>query len=180
MNKPTSPKFHAQRPLSKDEELSFNKRISSFGINEQLIDFLTDKIGSVEELDKKLWLLFYAKKVLPYLSRMPDQDHFKAFEEDYLRDKLYFDPLKWIENEIAFLNNIKTLGNKKAPDQALLEAKADLSKQWLNRDEIMQLLSISRTTLNRRISEGMPCHPKGKSNFFNLEEVSEWLKHEPA
>lgn len=180
MIKLNTSKFNAQQPLTFAEERQLKKNMTSFSINEELIEFLHLKIKSIIDIDKKLWVLYFTKKTLPYLDRRPCPQHFRAFEDDYLMDRASFDPAKWVEKEIEFLLNIKTLGNERTPDQAILESKAELSKLWLNRDEIMELLSISRTTLNRRISEGMPCHPRGKSNFFNLEEVSEWLKQDIA
>lgn len=158
----------------------FRRKIAGYSINEELITFLEQHLSAIVDIDGKLACLFFAKKMLPYLKREPDAMHFLAFEEEYRNDRLFFEPMKWIDNEIEFWTNIKAFDKPKEASQNIVEAKMELSKQWLTKDEIMEMLKLSRTTLNRRIAEGMPCHQKGKAVFFNLEEVSEWLKEDEA
>lgn len=158
----------------------FKRKIAGYRINEELIAFLEQHLSAIVDIDGKLAYLFFAKKVLPYLKREPDARHFFAFEEEYRNDRLFFEPMKWLDNEIEFWTNIKTLDKSKETPQNIVEAKMELSKQWLTKEEIMEMLKLSRTTLNRRIAEGLPAHQKGKAVFFNLEEVSEWLKEDEA
>jgi hypothetical protein len=156
------------------------QQIGTFAINEELIIFLETTIASKDGIEEKLLILYYAKKILPFIERKPDPEHFFTFEDDYRKDRERFDPIRWVDAEIDFWVNIKGINNQENNSKAIIDAKTELSKQWLTRDEIMIMLNLSRTTLNRRIAEGMPCHPRGKSNFFNLEEVSEWLKEDEA
>jgi len=166
--------------ISPVEMEKFKRKIAGYRINEELIAFLEQHLSALVEIDGKLTYLFFAKKVLPYLKREPERGHFLAFEEEYRNDRVFFEPMKWLDNEIEFWTNIKALDKSKETPQSIVEAKRALSKQWLTKEEIMEMLKFSRTTLNRRIAEGMPCHQKGKAVFFNLEEVSEWLKEDEA
>lgn len=159
---------------------NFKRKISGYCINEELLDFLERHLSAIDDIDKKLAYLFFAKKVLPYLKREPKLGHFLAFEEEYRNDREFFEPIKWLDGEIEFWTNIKALYRSKETPQSIVEAKKELGKQWLTKEEMMDMLRISRTTLNRRIAEGMPCHQKGSAVFFNLEEVSEWLKEDDA
>lgn len=166
--------------ISPSEMENFKKRIAGYRINEELIAFIEQHLSTTGSINEKLTYLFFAKKVLPYLKREPQTDHFLAFEEEYRNDRDFFEPMKWLDNEIEFWTNVSGLSQSKETPQNIVEAKMELSKQWLTKEEIMQMLRFSRTTLNRRIAEGMPCHAKGKAVFFNLEEVSEWLKEDEA
>lgn len=43
--------------------------------------------------------------------------------------------------------------------------------------DIMQIYKISRSTIDRWRSEGMPCSKVGRSIRFNLEEVKKWIEN---
>lgn len=180
MKKARSSKQPWSGSINPVEMEKFKRKIAGYRINEDLITFLEQHLSAIADIDGKLTYLFFAKKVLPYLKRKPDAGHLLAFEEEYRNDRLFFEPMKWLDNEIEFWTNIKALDKTKEASQSIVEAKMELSKQWLTKEEIMEMLKLSRTTLNRRIAEGMPCHQKGKAVFFNLEEVSEWLKEDEA
>ena len=167
--------------LIKQSDLEkFERKISLMSINEELIQFLEKTIGSTQKVDSKILYLYYAKKVLMHCERKPDAEHFKSFFEFYKNDRENFDPLKWLEIELDFWNNIKVLTAEQKSSSEIAQAKLSLSKQWLTQEEAQEMFKFSRTTINRRIAEGMPFHQKGKSKFFNLEEVGEWLKDDEA
>jgi hypothetical protein len=39
----------------------------------------------------------------------------------------------------------------------------------------MQVLKISRSTLNRRVAEGMPAQKMGGRQMFNRAKINDWL-----
>lgn len=167
--------------LIKQKDLErFKNRISLISINEELIQFIDDTINGVDGIDQKILYLCFAKKVLMHIERKPDEEHLRAFREQYQRDREVFNPIKWIEVELEFWSDAKILTSERKTSSEIAQAKLSFSKQWLSQEQIQEMFSFSRSTLNRRVAEGMPFHQKGKSKFFDLEEVSEWMKEDEA
>ncbi|TKB95741.1 helix-turn-helix domain-containing protein [Pedobacter cryophilus] len=167
--------------IAKPNELDkFKRKILLKPINQDLIEFIEDKIKGLIGIDEKMLYLHFAKKELLHTERRPDFEHFVAFEDNYMNDRQNFNPIKWIDVELEFWTNIKLLNSNQQTSSEIAQAKLTLSKSWLTQEEVQDMFKFSRTTLNRRIAEGMPCHQKGKFKFFNLEEVSEWLKEDEA
>lgn len=153
-------------------------RIASLSINEELILFVESILDNIKEIDKKIFFLYYIKKLIIQIPRPVNEDHFNAFQEDYARDRVNFDPMIWVESELCFLMALRNLNLSEA--QANQEANFDLKlhKPLLKQNDIQKIFKMSRSTLNRRVAQGMPCYPDGGSKFFDVEEVNEWLKAE--
>ncbi|RYE35883.1 MAG: DNA-binding protein [Sphingobacteriales bacterium] len=139
---------------------------------------------------EKIRTLHLLKKLTIQIVRQPDPEHYKAYQDEYeeLFDSIQeeqerHNPVKWLEAELEYFNNInKKLTVEEVTNElnVMQAAKERLSKAWLTKDEMMQLFDISKSTLNRRIAEGMPAHKKGKAVHFYLQEVNEWMKDEKA
>ncbi|MET3977847.1 putative DNA-binding transcriptional regulator AlpA [Mucilaginibacter sp. UYP25] len=63
----------------------------------------------------------------------------------------------------------------------MYEAMQKLSKPFLNKEEVMEYLSISESTLGRWVgNEHMPCIKKGKFTYWDKDEINKWMKIEVA
>lgn len=161
--------------MSSAFERKIQSKVGSIIFNEELLKFMKSNVEAQKKINDKLYLLYLFKRIFATSVRNPEQAHFYLFEDEYLLDIKTYNIEKWLEVEIEFYKNVQSL-EIQASHQGLTEAKAELSKQWVTGEEIKEIFKWSRTTLNRRIAEGMPCHAKGKTKFFNLEEVGEWLR----
>lgn len=149
-------------------------KIKSLGINEELIDFLSSMTLSVKEVDRKVIFLHYAKKLILQTRRSINRGHYEAFQFDYFKDQLLFDPIKWINAELEFLNAFHSFNL-----QSNNEHKSNINTPTplLRPEDVEKAYRWSRTTLNRRIRMGLPYHlDAAGSKFFDIIEVNEWIK----
>lgn len=154
-------------------------KIRSLVFNSELIEFCDSTIKKLDSCNEKIVTLLYLKKLVIQTPRHPDPDHYRAFEDAYIQEAVDYDPIAWIEAEIEFYAKLQQLDlNKSAVSSVVADAKLKLSATWLTHQEVQEMFKISRTTLNRRIAEGMPNHKKGKFVFFDIDEVSAWIKEE--
>lgn len=153
-------------------------KISRLFVNKDLINFFERLLNESKEQKEKLIILLKLKKLVIQVVREPDPTQLKA-ESDEFRDyfksikkgQKFYDPIKWLDAEIDYLTSIKNL-----TDQANRSDNVDIEKkEWLNRKEVLQLFDISKSTLNRRISEGMPVNGVGVRQMFNRQELNVWL-----
>ena len=72
--------------------------------------------------------------------------------------------------EIDYIISIKNLNDNKKLSNTAIE-----NKEWLNREEMLETFKISKSTLNRRIAEGMPVLKMGARLQFNRQMVNAWL-----
>jgi hypothetical protein len=165
------------------------RRIGRLFVNQELTAYLNEVVCSVASKDK-LTCLYWLRKVVIQTPRKPDADHYQAFKDEYeellsaiAQEQEQYEPIRWLDAEIDYLQNTTPILSKedvKAELHIMQDAQQRLSKQWLTYDEMLTLFAISKSTLNRRISEGMPVIKKGRSRYFNIDEVSGWLKKEVA
>lgn len=154
-------------------------KIRSLVFNSDLIEFCDSTIKKVDSNNEKIVTLLYLKKLVIQTPRYPDPDHYRAFEDEYIQEAADYDPIAWIEAEIEFYAKLQQLDlTKSTVSSVVTDAKLKLSSTWLTHDEMQEMLKISRSTLNRRIAEGMPHYKKGKFAFFDINEVSEWIKED--
>lgn len=178
-----------QKPLTLNED--FKKKLlmrtKLLFVNREFIAFIERTIEELPQRDK-LACLYYFKKLAVQVLRRPDPDHFKAFEDEYWEElsaiadeQKHYNPVKWIEAEIEYLQNTTPHLTKEDVNNQLdimQEARQRLSKPWLTRQEVMQLFGFKKSTLNRRIAEGMPCEKHGRITSFHLDDINKWLKGE--
>lgn len=157
------------------------KKISQLTINSELINFIEENVNQLKTGTDKMIFLHLCKKLVLQVERSPDPDHYRAFEEEYENDRQTYDPIQWIEAELDYQQNLQALSQPQTLSSAVAdEAKLRLGTTWLTKEEVMHMFKVSRSTLHRRIAEGMPCHKKGKFKYFHLEEISKWLKDAAA
>jgi len=182
-------KYHLQTRLTHQLKKKWAQRFKRLIINRDLTKFISESIEKLPAKDK-LAALYYFKKLAVQVYREPDPQHFKAFEDEYLEElsaikeeQKFYEPVKWIEAEVEYITNTAERLTTEDVNQRLdimQDAKLKLSKDWLTKTEVMNMFSISKSTLARRVAEGMPAHKNGKAVYFYLEEINGWMKRAAA
>ena len=175
--------------LTASFKLKLAREIKRLYKNKELTDYIALVLKSVSNKDK-VALLYYFKKLVLQTFRSPDPNHLLAFQDEYekelfsiRKEQTFYDPVKWIDAELDYLKNMGehlTSDDVNSRLDIMQQAKQRLSKEWLTKEEVMQLFNISKSTLNRRIAEGMPAHKNGKGVYFYLEEINEWMRRDAA
>ncbi|WP_162795921.1 hypothetical protein [Pedobacter nanyangensis] len=150
-------------------------RVNAIVYNEELINYMKSTVESQKKIKDKLYILYLFKRVFATSVRNPDKKHYYFFENEYLLDRNTFDVDKWLKVEIEFYRNVQSL-EKEVPHQVVPEIKTDFDIKWITGDEVKKRFNWSRNTLSKRIAEGMPCHAKGNTKLFDLEEIGEWFR----
>jgi predicted DNA-binding transcriptional regulator AlpA len=189
IEKQSNQKHHTQTGLTHAFKKEVTAKVKRLYINKEFVAFVTLTISRLPVRDK-LSALHYFKKLAVQVLREPDPSHYAAFKDEYdeelssiQAEQKHFEPVRFFNSEIEYI--INTSEKLTADDvnhrlDIMQNAKERLSKDLLTKVEVMDLFNISKSTLNRRIAEGMPCHKKGKPIYFDLKEISEWLKSEAA
>jgi predicted DNA-binding transcriptional regulator AlpA len=180
---------HAQIRLTHQFKEALTQKVKWLFINREFIELIQVTIEKLPQKDK-LAALYYFKKLAVQVLRKPDIDHYNAFKDEYdellseiADEQIHFEPVRWISSEIEFITNTTeklTVADVNQRLDIMQEAKHKLSKDWLTKNDMMDLFNISKSTLNRRVADGMPAHKNGKFIYFYLEEVNEWMKKEAA
>jgi hypothetical protein len=153
-------------------------KISRLFINKDLIGFINRLISESKDMAERERILIKLKKLILQTPREPDQTQLEAepaefaqFFNEIKKEQEFYDPIKWINAELEYLKSIKSVDIK---DAKANENNNEL-KEWLSRAQVLQLFNISKTTLNRRIAEGMPGSKLGGRQMFNRQKISDWL-----
>jgi excisionase family DNA binding protein len=180
---------HKELRLTHAFKNKLESKVKRLYINKEFVDFVNVTINKLPIKDKLSALHFFRKLAIQTL-RQPDPQHYNAFKDEYdeelsalANEQKHYDPVRFIDSEIKYIiNSAERLTaedvNKRL--DIMQEAKERLSKPWLTKGEVMELFDISKSTLNRRIAEGMPSHKKGKGVCFYLDELNEWMRSEAA
>ncbi|WDF55257.1 helix-turn-helix domain-containing protein [Mucilaginibacter sp. KACC 22063] len=176
--------YHKQPRLTEAMKVRLVKQTKMLYINKDFIEFIESTIKKLPAKDK-LAALYFFKKLAVQVPRYPDPDFYQAFKDEIdeemsdVSEQLNFEPIRWITAEIEYwLNSSERLTVEDVNQKldVMQDAKKRLSKDWLTKEEVMELFRFSRATLNRRISEGMPHHKNGKKTYFYQEEINKWMK----
>lgn len=180
---------HQQTKLTITIKGELKRKIKLLYVNKDLIQFIEAKILDKTKKDR-LDMLHFFRKLVQQVYRLPDPDHKAAFEEEYEAEKFaiakeqaFFEPLKWINAEIECLDAQIERLTASDVDQRLdimQQAKERLSKEWLTKTEVMELFRISKATINRWISDGLPAHKIGKMVYLYRDEINEYMKQNKA
>lgn len=181
--------YNVSLRLTYEFKHQLEKDIKWLFINKEFIEFIQATINKLPQKDK-LACLFYFKKLAVQIPRTPDPEHYKSHQEIYeeemgkiVDEQTFYEPIKWINAEIEYITSaIEHLTTEDVSHKIdiMQEAKQRLSKDWLTKDEVMTLFNISKSTLSRRIAEGMPVHKRGKSLHFYLQDINVWMKQDAA
>jgi hypothetical protein len=157
---------------------NIKNKIRSLSINEDLIEFLENLCSGIKETDIRILVLHYVKKIISQTERPVDQDHYRAFQIEYDQDKIHFNPEAWINAELEFLKALNYL-NRQQQQSASAETVNNLNSPvpLLRHNGLQKLYQWSRSSLNRRIANGLPFHTDSNgAKFFDVNEVNEWIK----
>lgn len=181
--------YHASTRLTEEFKHQLEKRVKRIYINKELTEFITKTIDALPAKDKLAALHFFRKVAVQTL-RQPDPEHYAAFKDEYdeelstIQDEQqHYEPVRFIEAEIVYLTNTAEKLTSEDVNKRLdvmQDARVKLSKDWLTKEEVMTLFHISKSTLDRRVAEGMPAHKKGKAVHFYLAEITDWMKSDAA
>lgn len=166
---------------SKKDRLSLlEKEILSLYINKDLVEFLNQLTKEVFTRSEKLHYLEFCKKTINQNVRKPNEDHYLAFKEEYdsffrsiKKDQLVYDPIKWIDAEINYIQAINLIDDKDV--DKVLDASSKPNKDWLTFSEMLTRFETSKMALRRRMAEGMPFVKFGNQLRFFPKAVDEWL-----
>jgi predicted DNA-binding transcriptional regulator AlpA len=180
---------HIRYKLTDEFKELIEKRTRSLFVNKEFVEFIQLVVSRMQQRDQLACLHFF-KKLAIQVRRTPDPDHFEAFEDEYQEalsliseEQKFYEPVRWIEAEIEYrLNTAKHITSDEVDRriETIQKAKQQLNKPWLSKEDMMAMFGFSKSTLNRRIAEGMPCEKHGRIISFCLEDVSNWLKGEAA
>ena len=155
--------------------------------NLDLIQFIDDLLKSSSDQAQKEKFIKWSKRIVLGTKRSPDPMHFEAFEDEYKlefdaisEDQKRHDPVKWLENELEMLvsNGYKEIHNSEV-NLVDVETKLDIynfPKDLLSAKELMALLGISKTTLDRRKEDGLRFYKDGRKVYFKRSDVIRYLE----
>ena len=97
------------------------------------------------------------------------------------QEQVIYEPIKWIETEIEFISEYSKIQQEfpemeeSVTENKLSETLYPETKEFLTLSETMDLLKISKSTLDRRREEGLPWHKDGKKIYFKRNELIRWI-----
>ena len=90
--------------------------------------------------------------------------------------------MKWVEAEIEFISSYSKIQREfPEPEEPVTEIKQPEklypeTKEFLTLKETLDLLKISKSTLDRHREEGLPWHKDGKKLYFKRNEMIKWIE----
>ncbi len=181
--------YHASPRLTHEFKRKLAVKVKMCFINKDFIELIANTLKKLPAKDK-IMCLHYFLKLAKQIMRAPDQEWLKANEDEYLEkmaeiqhEQEHYEPVRWIEAELTYLMNTSEHLTQDDVIQQLdimQAAKERLSKEWLTKKEVMDLFRISKSTLDRRVVDGMPAHKNGRMVYFYLEEINDWMRKDAA
>ncbi len=146
-------------------------KLTRLYINKDLISFINRLLSTSADPIEREKIAFKLKKLVLQEPRLPDPDQLKAQPDEFRQffieietEQAFYDPIKWLDAELEYIRS-------KKQNTSMFEAKSLLNKQ-----EVMQWLNISISTLSRMISEGLKPIQRGHIMLFHREELIQWLR----
>jgi len=166
-----------------EDRLSLLKKtIRNIYSNKDLVTFLEQLLHLVINPNEKKVVLLFAKKIVNQYPRKLQSDFYEAVKEEveanrntFEREQKEYDPQRWIEHELDFIEDTAQLNVTEVGFKKIYTSPVSLEKELLTREELMDLLQISKSTLDRRRWDGMPHIKKGRKIYFKKSEVFNWL-----
>lgn len=162
--------------------------------NTKLIGFMEDLLEHMGSKDEQRLLLHWCKRIALSTKRQPDPAHLEAFHEDYQMEfdaiadeQAAHDPIKWLDHELECLEiDLSELMVAKPSNEPLGSPSFQQSpipidiyttaKELLSAKEVMGLLGISKTSLDRRRVDGLRAIQNGRKLYFQRKEVIRYLE----
>lgn len=152
-------------------------KISRLYVNRDLVNFFRRLMTDAKDDNERLLLLLKLKKLVLQVPREPDANELAAEPEKFYvffneieREQAFYDPIKWLDAEIEYLFSVQ-----KSVDVEVKEKIAFKDIEWHTEEEVLRYFKISKSTLNRRIAEGLPAYDFGARPLFNTKEISNYL-----
>lgn len=144
--------------------------ITRLYVNVELIKTIKAVVMGIKDSDQQILVLLRFKKLIKQTPRSIDPNEFKWRHDECLLHLLEIegeqkanDPLKWIDAEIEYLNT----------DQK--HRTSITQTELLGMNDVMKIFKISRSTLYKRISEGMPRENFGGKPMFKIGKIEKWI-----
>lgn len=182
---------------SKDREAQYQllrNVIKRLYRNSELIGFMEGLLQFMGSKSEQQLLLHWYKRILLSTNRQPDEEHFEAFKEAYLLEfnemedsQTKHDPILWVDHELQCLeiDLAELLFNPSATQPEIYPSFNQnvipqdiytMEKELLTSNELMGLLGISKTTLDRRKVDGLKFIKDGRKVYFKKKEVIRYLE----
>lgn len=179
--------YHASPRLTHDFKRKLERNVKLLFVNKELIEFIEKTLKKLPQKDK-LDCLHYFKKLALQVHRVPDPDHYKAFEDLYLEEmskiadeQKFYNPIKWIIAEIEYLQaKIGALEADSPQQNEQIASEKMFDEELVPEKMVIKILGMSKSKLLRLRAEGLPSQKIGKPIFYDLKKVKEWLKTEAA
>ncbi|HET6245385.1 MAG: helix-turn-helix domain-containing protein [Bacteroidetes bacterium] len=156
--------------------------------NREVVEFLDNLLAGIDSISNKMGMLLYCLKILKQYQRTIPKELAESFPEQYdleretiAEEQTIYDPVKWIEAEIEFISSYSKIQQEfpeteePVKETKLSEKLYPETKEFLTLKETMDLLKISKSTLDRRREEGLPWHKDGKKLYFKRNELIKWI-----
>lgn len=175
---------HQSSRLTAKVKIQLESKVKRVYVNKELIQLIKPNILGKTTKDR-LALLHYFKKLVQQVYRSPDPDHKAAFEDEYEAEKIaiadeqaFYEPLKWINAEIEYL-----LYNEPVDESERLQKQLQITQEvqhtgingLVTKEHAMKLLETSDSTIDRRISEGLPRYKMGRKVYLCLDEIKQHI-----
>jgi hypothetical protein len=158
------------------------KHLRTLYRNRELVSLMSELMDQIPNFNEKEFYLLFLRKAILQVQRKPDPEHFKAFEDEYLQEleeisqeQLEHAPLKWIEAELEFVRHAKELNLRDVVIPQTETSPVNSKKDWLTFPEVMDIFHLSKSSLRKRIAEGMPVSKLGTRLMFNQDLVYDWV-----
>lgn len=182
MNQTTIQRITAELIMKNQFDLRLTtSKLSSLFVNKELIDYINKITANIKSIDSRELALTKIKKILIQVPRLPenrfltiDQPEFAEFCLQIRLEQEAYNPLKWVQAELDLIRYIKYTN---VIDIGITNSHEDL---WIRKEQVLKKFDISTSTLNRWISEGMPCSKVGAKINFSVKGVNKWLEDRSA
>lgn len=180
-------KWNQAKSESMRESL-FKNHIAYLFINKDMIVFIDEFASRICETEERIRLLLYCKKILLQNEVKIDEGHYKAFQEEYdkeMSNDINIRGIDWIDAEVDFIKQVGSpelilmpVCTPKMSDRKQERPVPDASDQsdLLTLTEMLKILSIGKSTFDRRRKEGLPCFNDGKKIYAKRDKFWEWME----
>lgn len=146
--------------------------------NQELISLINRVLTHTETFMEREQILNKMRKLIIQTLRQPDEIQYQAEKAEFdqylngiIQEQEIYNPIAWIDAELNYLSYVKLQGN----NGSKTAVSDTIVNDWVDSKEVMRVFGFARSTLNRRIGEGMPVSKIGGKKMFNCQKINEWL-----
>jgi hypothetical protein len=164
MMKNTKTKLLSKEILSGDAvPVMIIRRLKVTVVNQDMVTLIKRLLACCDSVFDRERTLLVLRKLLLQNPRTPDPDEYNSKREYFdslTKEQRLYDPIKWIDAELQYLSS----------SQLSIE-----NKEIFNEHDLLQIFG-SRSTLQRRIDEKMPCAKFGNIKLVTKKLFMEWIE----